>query len=104
MMPVREMPEAQRRQYQENLGLVIVARRSDPPPPEKKKRNMDQQRSTSHGNPSKAQQALERMTEPPTFKQVVLHELQRAAVYMPLLISAGAGLLWVNKRLLMKVV
>lgn len=62
-----------------------------------------EERTQGRGNQSRAAQALERMTEPPTFKEVATHELKRAAVWMPMLISAGVGLLWVNKRFLLPI-
>lgn len=101
MAPVREMPEPERRRHQQELGLVVVTRRSDPPQqPEKRTRMDETPRTQSHrAGTSRAQQTLERMTEPPTFKEVAIHELQRAAVYVPMLLSAGVGLIWASKRL-----
>lgn len=100
----RDLPEEERRQHQAELGLVIVTRRPDPPPTEKR-RKMDQPRTqSSHGNPSRAQQALDRMSEMPSFKEIAKHELQRAAVYVPILFSAGIGLAWTCKKLFFKVV
>lgn len=106
MANVREMPESERRLHQQELGLVVVTRRSDPPQqPEKRTRmNEDTRTHTPRTGVSRAQQTLERMTEPPTFKEVAIHELRRAAVYMPMLLSAGVGLIWANKRLFLKVV
>lgn len=100
--PIRELPEEARRQHQAELGLVIITRRPAPPPTENRKK-MDERTQSPRGNQSRAAQALERMTEPPTFKEVAAHELKRAAVWMPLLISAGVGLLWVNKRFLLPI-
>lgn len=57
----------------------------------------------TRGTPgSQAQRALERMAEPPTLKEVARHELQRAAVYVPILFSAGIGLAWTCRRLFFK--
>lgn len=99
----REMPEADRRRHQQELGLVVITRRPEQPPTEKKKKMHDQ--TQTRGIPgSKAQQALERMTEPPTFKEVAKHELRRAAVYVPILFSTGIGLAWTCKKLFFKVV
>lgn len=105
LTPVREMPEPERRRHQQNLGLVVVTRRSDPPQTEKRKR-MDEtttRTQTPRTGMSRAAQTLERMTEAPTFKEVALHELKRASVYVPMLFSAGVGLLWLNKRFFLKV-
>lgn len=100
--PVRQMPEEERRRHQAEIGLVIVTRRE--PQPTAEKRNMEQsQRQSAHGNTSRAQQALERMSEPPTFKEVAMHELKRAAVYVPILFSAGVGLAWTCKKLVFRV-
>jgi len=105
LTPVREMAEPERRRHQQNLGLVIVTRRSDPPLTEKRKRMDETARpQTPRAGMSRAAQTLERMTETPTFKEVALHELQRASVYVPMLFSAGIGLLWLNKRFFLKVI
>lgn len=99
----REMPEADRRRHQNELGLVIITKRTEQPPQPEKKKKMHEQ-SQMRGTPgSKAQQALERMSEPPTFKEVATHELRRAAVYVPILFSTGIGLAWTCKKLLFKV-
>ncbi len=99
--PIRELPEEDRRRHQAELGLVIITRRPAPPPTENRRKM--EERTQGRGNQSRAAQALERMTEPPTFKEVATHELKRAAVWMPMLISAGVGLLWVNKRFLLPI-
>lgn len=105
MNTVRELPEADRRLRQEDLGLVVITRRSDPPQTEKrtKKVHESQQTNRTTNQTTRAAMALERMTEPPTFKEVAIHELKRAAVWMPMLLSAGVGLVWANKRLFLKV-
>ena len=104
----RDMPEADRRRHQNELGLVIVTRRTDPSTQPEKKKRMDQTQSQTRGNHgSPAQQAVDRIaraiSEPPTFKDVAQHELKRAAVYVPLLFSAGIGLAWTCKRFFLKV-
>lgn len=105
MANVRDMPEPERRRHQQDLGLVVVTRRADPPKQTEKRTRMDENTRTQSSRPgiSRAQQTLERMTEIPTFKETALHELHRAAVYVPMLLSAGVGLLWVNKRFFVKV-
>lgn len=105
LTPVREMLEPERRRHQQSLGLVVVTRRSDPPPTEKRKRMDETVRPQNpRAGSSRAQQALEHLMETPTFKDVAIHEIQRAAVYMPLLITAGFGLLWANKRFFLKAI
>jgi hypothetical protein len=34
----------------------------------------------------------------PTFREIALHELKRAAVYVPLLLGSGLTLLWARRR------
>lgn len=104
MNPAHQIPEEERRRHQAEIGLVIVTRRDHQPQTEKKKKMDQPQRQSAHGNTSRAQQALERMSEPPTFKDVAMHELKRAAVYVPILFSAGVGLVWTCKKLIFKVV
>lgn len=101
---ISEMPEADRRRHQQDIGLVIVSRRPEPQTQqtEKRKRMHEPQHQTRGVPGSKAQAALERMTENPTFKEVARHELQRAAVYVPILFSAGIGLAWTCKKLIFK--
>jgi hypothetical protein len=104
MNPANQMPEEERRRHQAEIGLVIVTRRDPQPPTEKKKKMEQSQRQSVHGNTSRAQQALEHLSEPLTFKEVAMHELKRAAVYVPILFSAGVGLAWTCKKLIFKVV
>ncbi len=99
----REMPEADRRRHQNELGLVIITRHTEQPPQPEKKKKMHEQTQTRGIPGSRAQQALDRMTEPPTFQEVARHELKRAAVYVPILFSAGIGLAWTCKKLIFKV-
>ena len=102
----REMPEADRRRHQEELGLVIITRRPEPPPPEKRKRMHEPQTQNRTNSGSQAQTTIDKMaramTEPPTFKAVAMHELQRAAVYVPILFSTGVGLVWTCRKLFFK--
>ncbi len=103
----REMPEAERRRHQTELGLVIVSRRAEPQTQPEKKKRMDQTHDqTQRGNGTQAHQTLDKISralnEPPTFKDVATHELKRAAVYVPILFSAGVGLAWTCKRLFLK--
>lgn len=102
---VREMPELERRRHQEELGLVIVTRRTEPPQPEKRKRMDETTRTqaTRGTGVSRAQQTIERMLDMPTYKEVAMHELQRATVYVPLLFSAGVGLLYLSRRVFLPV-
>lgn len=109
MAPVREMPEPERRRHQQDLGLVVVTRRTDPPQQPEKRTRMDESTTRTQGSRgSQAQQTLDRLATalemPPTFKEVAMHELKRAAVYVPMLLSAGVGLLWANKRFFAKVI
>lgn len=100
---VANMPTDMRRMRQQELGLVI----QEAPPQSQEATNMHRNtttrtsiNSTTSLDPAVA--AVESMARSlemtPTFKEIVVHELKRAAVYMPLLLSAGFSLLWARKR------
>lgn len=97
MEHVKHLAEDRRRLLQQEAGLVVIQRK--PPTTERNRNTMDlNQTATPGARPSRAQATLERLTEPPSFTEVAAHELKRAAVWMPMLFSAGATLLWMNKR------
>lgn len=51
---------------------------------------------------SPAQSALNRMaqamTQPPTWRQVAVHELKRALVYVPILMMSAYATVWMNRK------
>jgi hypothetical protein len=96
---VKEMPEGQRRRIQEEAGLTIQ-RRPAPPPNNNRNRTMQENGNTNqrHHRDSRARDTLERLTEPPSFTEVAKHELKRAAVWIPMLLTTGIGLLALKKR------
>lgn len=83
----------QRRRAQLEAGLLIQEVRVE----------MDHQ--VQNRNPqnrphreSRAHQTLERLTAPPTFAEVAMHELKKAAVWVPIGMSCAFTLMWANKK------
>lgn len=102
--PIHGQPEHVRRQRQRAIGLDITQ-----PTTERRTDVMQettvqpQQQPRRHPNQhSRAQQVLEHLTVPPSYKEVALHELKRASVYVPMVFTAVFGALWVNKKLIAK--
>jgi hypothetical protein len=106
MSSVKALAEEPRRVLQQEAGFTVVKRRPAPAN-ESKKRNMEQSTQThqQRNRGSQAQQSIDKLNEvlgePPTFGQVAVHELKRAAVWVPMLFTTGAALLLVNKRFFM---
>lgn len=101
MEQIKALPTKRRRELQEAAGFVIIHRR--PEKSEKSERNHDMNTNTTQNDtnttrPSRAQATLERLTEPPTFKEVAVHELKRAAVWVPMCLSVGIAMLWAERR------
>lgn len=57
-------------------------------------------RSAGRTNGSRAEYILERLSEPVTYREIAKKELQRATVWVPMLLASGASLLWLNKKIL----
>ncbi len=105
------MTATERRNRQEDLGLFVTAtRRQEPPQPEKRNRMSEaatQQNLPKNRQPparSMAQQTLEHMLTEPSFKSVAMHELKRAAVYVPVIVALTAGMVWAQKRFILSAV
>lgn len=70
----------------------------------------NQARTNNRNNPEAgaALRAIDRLEatlrEPPTFKEVAKHELQRAAVWAPMLLATGVALLWTQKKFFISLV
>lgn len=88
-----------RRARQEDLGLFLF---TEPVTQPEKKDDIMQETTTNTGKPSRAETVLRHLQTPPTFKEVAVHELKKAAIWAPILLSTLAGAIWMNKRLVLK--
>ncbi len=91
---IKTLPVEERRNRQQQVGLVTqVPQRREPT------MNNNQETQPHHArNASRAQRTLENMSKPLTFAEVAQEELKRAAVIVPMLLSTGVTLLWINKK------
>lgn len=96
---VRHMPEDVRRAHQAAIGLSFQTQQVTQ---EKSTNTMDQAQTTKSSAASRAERVLEHLSQNPSFKEVAMHELKRAAVYVPLIATTAVGVLWMNKRLFLK--
>lgn len=96
MPSLNQLSTDARRELQRTIGLVIE---TQPQPTETRRQSMDTTTNVQPSRrPSRAQQVVDHLSEPPTFKEVAVHELKRAVVWTPLILTTGVALLWANRR------
>lgn len=106
MEHIMNMPADERRRHQQAVGLSL---QEALPQPRHEEVPVMQANTTTrtpgkHGTPTTdpAVAAVENIARSlemtPTFKEIALHELKRAAVYVPLLLGSGLTLLWARRR------
>lgn len=103
---ITNMPVDERRRHQQAVGLHLVEALPQPRYEEvpSMQANTNPRTPARHGAPTTdpAIAAVENIARSlemtPTFKEIALHELKRAAVYVPLLLGSGFTLLWARKR------
>jgi hypothetical protein len=106
MDSIANMPTAERRRHQHEIGLVLQEALPQPRHEEvpTMQTNTTPRTPAKHGAPTTdpAIAAVENIARSlemtPTFKEIALHELKRAAVYVPLLLGSGLTLLWARRR------
>jgi hypothetical protein len=109
MQSYRELPLDVRRTAQEELGLfeepdlgLQTIKRIATMPPLNATDEKTQQTMGMYAC-SPAQSALNRMAQAmeqqPTWRQVAVHELQRAIVYVPIFVVSTLVTLWANRKL-----
>jgi len=92
-MNIHEMSVADRRAIQQEAGLgfqprlEVVVNES----------NTTGENARSNER-TEARKVLHRLSQDESFKGIVLHELKRAAVVVPIFVTAALGVLWANKR------
>ena len=103
MEHIKNLSEERRRSLQQGVGLTVVKTKQE------RNRRMDTNQTpaaTNRATPSRAQQTLEhlasRLDAPPTFKDVALHELKRAAVWVPIIVSCAVSVAWGQRRYFLK--
>jgi hypothetical protein len=100
-MNTRTLDEATRRQRQEAIGLFIQPEMTLAT--HTKQDDIMQENSVSNiSNKSRAAKTLEHLSQPPTFREVAIHEAKKAAFWVPVLATTLLGTLWVNKRFILK--
>lgn len=96
MPSLNQLSTEDRRQLQRTIGLVVETK---PQPTETRRHSMDTQPNTQTARkPSRAQQVVDHLSAPPTFKELATHELKRAVVWTPILLTTGVAILWANRR------
>ncbi len=98
---VHHLDEPARRRRQTAIGLVIQAQTNNTTPHEQND-TMQENTTTHTSKPSRAEQALRHLTTTPTFKEVAIYELKKAAVWAPIMATTLVGAFWVNKRFFIK--
>lgn len=99
--PVQHLDEATRRRRQANIGLVIQPQTSNPTTYEKND-IMQENTAKNTSRPNRAEEVLRHLATAPTFKEVAIYELKKAAVWAPIMATTLVGALWVNKRFIFK--
>lgn len=100
-MNTHTLDEATRRQRQEAIGLFTQPEMTLTTHTQKAD-TMQENSTPSISNKSRAAKTLEHLSQPPTFREVAIYEMKKAAVWAPLLATTLLGTLWVNKRFILK--
>lgn len=98
MESIQTMPTERRRALQRDAGLTVL---SPTLPPPRRGTMHEQTENRAHRGTSREQLILERLSSPPTFKEVVVHELKRAAIWAPVAFTTIIGAFWLQKKILL---
>lgn len=93
---------AARRARQQALGLFIQSEVPHTQPTENRDDVM--QTAENSENTTRAKMVVDHLSAPPSFKEVAAHELKKAAIWAPILLTTLASAIWMNKRLVLKAV
>lgn len=109
---VRSLNTEGRRAYQRSIGISFELTGGQLPSIfNKKERDTSMNTQTNEVSSKSVERAeevikhlIKQAVATPTYKELALHELKRASVYVPMLATTALGVLWMNKRFIAKTV
>jgi hypothetical protein len=102
MMNPMNLSEAERREKQQEAGLEFLPRLELVVSESVNNKTDNGNRRAQETERNQARQVLHRLSRDESFWGIALHELKRAAVTVPIFATAALGVLWVNKRFILK--
>jgi hypothetical protein len=102
MLNLENLPEAERREKQQEAGLEFLPRLEMVVSESVNNKAENSNRNAQESERNRARQVLHRLSREESFWGIAMHELKRAAVTVPIFATAALGVLWVNKRFILK--